>query len=161
MLESLSNRQASIEAMTADVEKAQNEAKQTSELARRLEEKTLSANFLLQQKRETTTMTELLADLTKRLPDDTFLERLTVDERGKVDVQGQSTNAAKLIEGLQKSDVLVNPGFTGTIQTDTRTHKERFNMSFELRRSREAAANREIKQKADGKPAGSSNAPNA
>ncbi len=145
MLESLSNRQASVEAMTAEVEKAQNDAKQTSELAKRLEERAASANFLLQQKRDTTTMTELLADLTKRLPDDTFLERLTVDERGKVDVQGQSTNAAKLIDGLQKSEVLVNPGFTGTIQADPRTHKERFNMSFELRRSRDAAARKEAK----------------
>jgi len=145
MLESLSNREASIEAMTAEVAKAQNDAKQTSELAKRLEERTASANFLLQQKRDTTTMTELLADLTKRLPDDTFLERLTVDEKGKVDVQGQSTNAAKLIEGLQKSEVLVNPGFTGTIQSDPRTHKERFNMTFELRRSHEAAARKDAK----------------
>ena len=163
MLESLSNRQASVEAMTAEVEKAQNDAKQTSELAKRLEEKTASANFLLQQKRDTTTMTELLADLTKRLPDDTFLERLTVDEKGKVDMQGQSTNAAKLIEGLQKSDVLVNPGFTGTIQSDPRTHKERFNMSFELRRSRDAAARKEAAKPVPKpeKRAEGGNAPNA
>lgn len=162
MLQSLGNREASIDAMTAEVEKAQNEAKQTSELAKRLEEKTASANFLLQQKRDTTTMTELLADLTRRLPDDTFLERLTVDEKGKVDVQGQSANAAKLIDGLQKSDVLINPGFTGTIQADPRTHKERFNMSFELRRSREAAARKDAKSavKTD-KHAEAGNAPDA
>lgn len=145
MWESLGNRQVSVETMTAEVEKAQNDARQTSELAKRLEERTASANYLLQQKRDTTTMTELLADLTKRLPDDAFLERLTVDDKGKVDVQGQSSNAAKLIDGLQKSDVLVNPGFTGTIQSDPRTHKERFNMSFELRRSRDAAARKEAK----------------
>jgi len=145
MWESLGNRRVSVDAMTAEVEKAQADARQTSELAKRLEERTASANYLLQQKRDTTTMTELLADLTKRLPDDTFLERLTVDDKGKVDVQGQSSNAAKLIDGLQKSDVLVNPGFTGTIQADPRTHKERFNMSFELRRSRDAAARNQAK----------------
>ena len=145
MWESLGNRQMSVEAMTAEVEKAQADARQTSDLAKRLEERTASANYLLQQKRDTTTMTELLADLTKRLPDDTFLERLTVDDKGKVDVQGQSSNAAKLIDGLQKSEVLVNPGFTGTIQADPHTHKERFNMSFELRRSREAAARNQAK----------------
>ncbi|MEP6938879.1 MAG: PilN domain-containing protein [Rudaea sp.] len=145
MWESLGNREISVQSMTVEVDKAQNDARQTSELAKRLEERTASANYLLQQKRDTTTMTELLADLTKRLPDDTFLERLTVDEKGKVDVQGQSSNAAKLIEGLQKSEVLVNPGFTGTIQSDPRTHKERFNMSFELRRSRDAAARKTAK----------------
>lgn len=134
MWQSLANRAASVEAMTAEVEKAQNEAKQTSALAKKLEERAASANFLFHLKSDTTTMTELLADLTQRLPDDTFLERLTVDDRGKVDVQGQSNNAARLIDGLQKSEVLTNPGFTGTIQSDPRTHKERFNLSFELRR---------------------------
>ncbi len=133
MWQSLANREASVEAMTAEVEKAQNEAKQTSALAKKLEERAVSTSFLSRLKSDTTTMTELLADLTQRLPDDTFLERLTVDERGKVDVQGQSSNAAKLIDGLQKSEVLTNPGFAGTIQADPRTHKERFNLSFELR----------------------------
>jgi general secretion pathway protein L len=133
MWQSLANREASVAAMTAEVEKAQNEAKQTATLAKRLEERATSSKFLFHLKDETTTMTELLADLTQRLPDDTFLERLTVDDRGKVDVQGQSSNAAKLIDSLSKSSVLTNPGFTGTIQSDPRTHKERFNMSFELR----------------------------
>ena len=131
---SLVNRQASAEAMAVEVDKAQNEAKQTSALAKKLQDRTASANFLFRMKHDTSTMTELLADLTKWLPDDTFLERLTVDEKGKVDVQGQGTNAAKLIEGLQKSDVLSNPAFGGTIQTDPRTKKERFNLSFQLRK---------------------------
>ena len=78
-----------------------------------------------------------------------FLERLTVDDRGKVDVQGQSNNAARLIDGLQKSEVLTNPGFAGTIQSDPRTHKERFNLSFELRHGPRAAEHKDNKAPAD------------
>ncbi|TLY52117.1 MAG: PilN domain-containing protein [Gammaproteobacteria bacterium] len=149
MWQSLANREASVAAMTAEVEKAQNDAKQTAALAKKLEERAASANFLFHLKSDTTTMTELLADLTQRLPDDTFLERLTVDDRGKVDVQGQSNNAARLIDGLQKSEVLTNPGFAGTIQSDPRTHKERFNLSFELRHGPRAAEHKDNKAPAD------------
>jgi general secretion pathway protein L len=134
MLQFLANRQDALDAMTGEVAKAQTEAKQTAALTKKLQDNTASANYLFRMKQDTTTMTEMLADLTKRLPDDTFLERLTVDDKGKVDVQGQSSNAAKLIEGLQKSDVLSNPGFTGTIQKDPRTGKERFNLSIETRK---------------------------
>lgn len=134
MWELLANRQASLDAMTAEVEKAQNDAKQTALLTKKLQDNTASANYLFRMKHDTTTATELLTDLTKRLPDDTFLERLTVDEKGKVDVQGQSSNAARLIEGLQKSTVVEKATFSGTIQTDPRTKKERFNLSVELRK---------------------------
>ncbi len=134
MDQSLTNRQASLDAMTAEVEKAQDEAKRTTMLAKTLQDHTASANFLFRTKQDTTTVTELLADLTKRLPDDTFLERLTIDEKGKVDINGQSSNAAKLIDGLQKSDILLDPSFVGTIQTDPRTRKERFNLTFQLRK---------------------------
>ncbi|HEY8010269.1 MAG TPA: PilN domain-containing protein [Rudaea sp.] len=149
MEQSLANRQASLDAMTVEVEKAQNDAKRTAALAKQLQDHTASANFLFHMKHDTTTVTELLADLTKRLPDDTFLERLTIDEKGKVDVTGQSGNAAKLIDGLQKSEVLVDPKFIGTIQTDPRTRKERFNLTFQLRKWPQGEAERKDAKQAD------------
>ncbi|MFT3790124.1 MAG: PilN domain-containing protein [Rudaea sp.] len=136
----LNNRQAGLDAMSAEVEKAKGEAKQTAVLARRLKDNTSSASYLYRLKRDTTPMTAMLADLTKRLPDDTFLERLTVDEKGKVEVQGQSGNANKLIEGLQKSEMLDNAAFIGTVQPDVRTKKDRFTMNFQLHRQPEPEA---------------------
>jgi general secretion pathway protein L len=134
MWESLANREASVAAMTEEVQKAQSDAKATQVLEKKLQDNTGSANYLFRLKHDTTTMTELVADLTRRLPDDTFLERLTVDEKGKIDIQGQSSNATKLAETLQKSDVVSKASFTGTIQTDPRTKKDRFNLSLELRK---------------------------
>ena len=85
-------------------------------------------------------MVSLLADLSQRLPDDTYLERLAVDEKYKVDVQGLSDNTTKIVESLQQSDVVESPSFQGTIQQDPRTKKDRFNMSLEFRHRADADA---------------------
>ena len=145
----LNNRQAALDAMSAEVDKAKAEAKQTAILSKRLKDNTTSASYLYRLKRDTTPATAMLADLTKRLPDDTFLERLTVDDKGKVEVQGQSGNANKLIEGLQKSEVLDSPTFIGTVQPDVRTKKDRFTMNFQLHKRAEAESTDKDKKAAD------------
>jgi general secretion pathway protein L len=145
----LNNRQAALDAMSTDVDKAKADAKQTAILTKRLKDNTTSASYLYRLKRDTTPMTAMLTDLTKRLPDDTFLERLTVDEKGKVEVQGQSGNANKLIEGLQKSEVLDNAAFIGTVQPDPRTKKDRFTMNFQLRNQPEPESSDKDKKAVD------------
>lgn len=160
----LSNRQTALDAMSAEVEKAKADAKQTAVLAKKLKDNTTSASYLYRVKRDTTPMTAMLADLTKRLPDNTFLERLTVDEKGKVEVQGQSGNANKLIEDLQKSEVLENAAFIGTVQPDARTKKDRFTMNFQLHKRADAQATDKDKKpngKAGKQPAEAADAPAA
>ena len=97
-------------------------------------------------------MVSLLADLSQRLPDDTYLERLAVDEKYKVDVQGLSDNTTKIVESLAQSEVVENPSFQGTIQQDPRTHKDRFNMSLEFRHRADADAGKEHKPARDAAP---------
>ena len=94
-------------------------------------------------------MVEMFEDLTARLPDDTYLERLSVDEKSKIDMQGLSDNTSKLIEALQKSEVLENPSFQGTIQQDPRTKKDRFNMTIEFRKKGDAEPAKEHKSGKD------------
>src|SRR5581483_776428 len=108
MLQALANRESALAAMTDDVQKANNEAKQVLQLRKTLEDTINSANFLNRKKRETPLMLDLLNDLSKRLPDDTYLERLSVDERNKIEMQGLSSDASKLIGLLQQSEVLAN-----------------------------------------------------
>jgi general secretion pathway protein L len=163
-LKFLDNKQAALDAMSAEVDKAKADAKQTAQLDKKLKDSATSASYLYRLKRDTTPMTAMLADLTHRLPDDTFLERLTVDEKGKIEVQGQSGNANKLIEGLQQSEVLQNPTFIGTVQPDARTKKDRFTMNFQLPQPQLDATpdkNRKAEDKAAKKPAEAANAPSA
>src|SRR5262249_14801609 len=71
MLLSLANREAALAAMTTQVDKAQNAAKQVSALKKTLQDSISAANFLNRRKQETPLMVSLLADLSQRLPDDT------------------------------------------------------------------------------------------
>jgi general secretion pathway protein L len=164
MLQSLANRQSALDAMTAEVEKAQNDAKQVSQLRKTMQDTIDSANFLSRKKHESPLMVDLLNDLTVRLPDDTYLERLNVDEKNKIELQGLSDDASKLIGLLSTSELLTNPSVQGTIQPDPRTKKDRFNITLEFRTvaAAEAAAKaNEAKDRAAHKPGGGKNAPDA
>jgi len=165
MLLSLANRESALAAMQADVQKAGNEAKQVSQLRKTLQDTLDGANFLTRKKRETPLMVDLLKDLTTRLPDDTYLERINVDEKNKIEMQGLSDDASKLIGLLQKSEVLVNPGVQGTIQPDPRTKKDRFNITLDFRKIADASAAADkaaaAKKASEHKPPGGDNAPGA
>jgi general secretion pathway protein L len=163
MLQSLDNRESALAAMTQEVEKAQNDAKQVTQLRKTLEDTINSANFLSRKKRETPLMVGLLNDLATRLPDDTYLERLNIDEKNKIELQGLSTDASKLIALLQKSELLINPSVQGTIQPDPRTKKDRFNIVVEFRGLAETEKAHEAKPADHGshKDGGSKNAPAA
>jgi len=133
MSRTVTNRQQALESMTTEVHSAQEEAKQVAGLRKTLEETIDSANFLAQRKRSAIPMVLLLKDLTERLPDGTYLERLNVNEDGRVELQGLSDKAEALIAELQKSKVLANPSFQGVIQPDPRLKKDRFNLIAQLK----------------------------
>lgn len=163
MLQSLDNRDSALAAMTQEVEKAQNDAKQVTQARKTLEDTINSANFLNRKKREMPLMVALLDDLAVRLPDDTYLERLNVDEKNKIELQGLSSDASKLIGLLNKSELLANPSVQGTIQPDPRTKKDRFNIVLEFRGLAEAEKARKSEQAdhAGHKDGGGKNAPAA
>ena len=163
MLQSLANRESAIAAMTVEVEKAQNDAKQVAALRKTLEDTINSANFLSRKKCETPLMVTLLNDLTTRLADETYLERLSIDEKNKIEMQGLSSDASKLIGLLQKSDVITNPSVQGTIQPDPRTKKDRFNIALEFHKSvcAEAAHDAKPAEHTAHKEGGGKDAPDA
>lgn len=136
----LDNRASALTAMQANVAKAQNDAKQVSQLRKTLQDTIDGANFLSRKKHDTPLMVNLLEDLTQRLPDDTYLERLNVDDKDKIELQGLSDDASKLIGLLNKSELLANPSVQGTIQPDPRTKKDRFNITLDFRAVADAQA---------------------
>ena len=159
MLQSLANRESALAAMSTEVEKAQNEAKQVTQLRKTLQDTIDSANFLSRKKHDMPLMSDLLEDLTVRLPNDTYLERLNVDDKNKIELQGLSDDASKLIALLQQSELLTNPSVQGTIQPDPRTKKDRFNITLEFRKIAAAEAASKAAEHAAHKPGGGRNAP--
>jgi general secretion pathway protein L len=73
-------------------------------------------------------MLELVADLTRRIPDNTALEKFSVND-GSVVLIGQSQQASALVGQLQDSHLIKKPTLTGSVQTDPRTGKERFTLT--------------------------------
>jgi len=130
----LHNRQAALSAMQSQVDSMRAEAQKVSALRQQLQDNAGAAGFLADRKLHMPLTISLMDDLTQRLPDDAWLERLSVDNTGQVALQGQSKQAAKLIDALKGSPVITDANFQGTIQADPTTGKERFYMVAQLRK---------------------------
>ena len=132
MDESLTNRAEAVESMRAEVEKSNTEARQVATLRKTLADSVAGANFLSDKKRHSPLTVAVLDDLSRRLPEDTFLERLQI-ENGEIQLQGQAKDAAKLIALLGSSVCLGDPRLQGQIQPDARTGKERFQITADAK----------------------------
>jgi general secretion pathway protein L len=129
----LHNRQAALAQMQSQVESMRGAAQQVAALRQQLLDNAGAAGFLVQRKKDTVSMLSLLQDVTQRLPDDAWLERFSIDNAGQVGMQGQSRQAAKLLDALKDSPLISDASFQGSIQPDPSTGKERFYLTARLR----------------------------
>jgi general secretion pathway protein L len=129
----LHNREEALAAMQTQVDAMHGDAQKVAELRKQLEDSAGASGFLARRKMDSVAVVDVLQDLTARIPDDTWLERFTVDSSGRVGMQGQSSKAAPLIDVLQSSKLITGANFQGVIQRDPSTNKERFYMDAQLR----------------------------
>lgn len=118
------NRRQAVQQIEAEVDARRIEARRTVELRKTLEEAALAANFLSEHKAQRASMIDLLRDLTDILPDDTFVERLSINGV-EMSLTVQSASAAKLVELFQASPRFSEPTLVGAVQPDARTGKDR------------------------------------
>nr|WP_225737214.1 PilN domain-containing protein [Dyella acidiphila] len=137
----LHNREDALTAMQAQVDDMHGDAQKVSDLRKQLEDSAGASGFLARRKTDAVAVVDVLQDLTARIPDDTWLERFTVDSSGHLGMQGQSAKAASLIDVLQTSKLITGANFQGVIQRDPATNKERFYMDAQLRKPASATAN--------------------
>lgn len=124
----LDNRRAAHAAHAARLATATVEARESRKLRNALEGSVRAANFLARQRAQQPTMLELLADLTRRVPDSTALEKIAING-GNIVLIGQSQQASALVGLLQDSPLIKKPTLTGSVQADPRTGKERFTLT--------------------------------
>ena len=124
----LSNRSAELGATTARVDAAKLKAREVRILRNSLKGSADAANFLARLSARQPTTLEVLADLTKRIPDTTYMEKIAIND-GNIVLIGQSQRAADLVGLLQGSTLFKTPTLTGSVQTDPRTGKERFTLT--------------------------------
>jgi general secretion pathway protein L len=124
----LGNRREAMDAYSKRLADVTVEARDARKLRNSLEGSMRAANFLARQRAQQPTMLELVADLTRRIPDTTSIEKLSVNA-GAVVLIGQSQQASSLVGLLQGSPLIKKPTLTGSVQTDPRTGKERFTLT--------------------------------
>ena len=101
------------------------------ELQRDVERITKTSEFLTEKKRSSVMVLQILEEVSRVLPDNTWLTRFDVNE-SEVQLQGQSTSAADLIQLLESSTLFKDARFRSPVVQVPRTDKERFHLSVQL-----------------------------
>lgn len=132
MSQHLQARRAAVEALREEVEADEKSAAQVRVLEAQVRDAIVGAGFLTDKKCSMPQVINVMLELTERLPDDTWLERLSFVNR-QVQIQGQSAEANRLIGMLQNAKTVANPQVQGVIQPDPGTGKDRFTIQLDQR----------------------------
>ena len=89
------------------------------------------AGFLAARRHERTPVIKVLAELTTALPDDTYLERLTLREQ-EIQILGESNNASSIVGLVEKSNFFSNPQPRAPVTKNPVTNKEKFHVATTL-----------------------------
>lgn len=128
MAQSLYLRAHQVSELEAAIAEVQGEARKVTNIRKQIEDTSEAAGFLATRRAESPLAIELLADVTRLLPDDTYLDRLVIGE-GSVQMQGKSRNAQQLIERVNTSELLTAAAFRGSTRLDARTGLEIFELN--------------------------------
>jgi len=128
MAQSLWLREHQIEDISEAIDDVRAEALAVQQIRKQIDDASEAAGFLQSRKIENGYKLEMLAELTRILPDDTFLDRLSMHQ-GTTQMQGKSGNAQSLIELINNSDQFDNASFRGPTRLDNRSGKEIFDLT--------------------------------
>ena len=131
MTQSLYLRAHQVAELEQAIAGVQGEAREVMRIKKQIEESSEAAGFLANSRAETPLAIEVLADITRILPDDTYLDRLVITN-SSVQMQGKSQNAQRLIELVNSSALLDNAAFRGSTRLDARSGLEIFEVNAEV-----------------------------
>jgi general secretion pathway protein L len=135
----LENRRAAADAFEAKMESRSAEARRVSAKRQQLVELTRGVITLDQTRASRPTTVEVLDEVTRRLPDNTYLEKLSIEGQ-RLLLIGLSPEASGLVARLQDSPLWRNPALSGALQPDARSRLDRFTLTAELTGTAAAAA---------------------
>lgn len=92
---------------------------------------TEAEQFLIGGKKTTLSATEILFELTRVLPDDTWIQDLHVGA-DEIRISGFSKSSSNLIKLLEQSGAFVNPQFRSAVTQDQASGKERFELTAKI-----------------------------
>jgi len=128
MTQSLWLREHQIQAIGDAISDVRAEAMAVQQIRNEINDATDAAGFLQGRKIQNGYKIEILAELSRILPQDTYLDRLSMNAK-TTQMQGKSDNAQRLIELINASPYFENASFRGPTRLDTRSGKEIFDLS--------------------------------
>ena len=128
MAQSLYLRAHQVAELEQAIAAVQGEARKVMNIRQQIEDTGEAAGFLATRRAASPLAIELLADVTRLLPDDTYLDRLVIGP-DNVQMQGKSQNAQQLIERVNTSELLDEAAFRGSTRLDARSGLEIFELN--------------------------------
>jgi general secretion pathway protein L len=122
-----------LDAMRSDVKALRNQTQDIQALRQRLSAAQEAGQYVVTRKTQAPSISGLLSELSQCIPKGTWLEQLVINSSGDVTLEGQSEQASGLITQMKKCPSLTNPSFSGVIQTDPLTGKDRFSVVTHLK----------------------------
>ncbi len=117
-----------LDGLRARLAEVRDAATTASNLQQRIDEHGAQSRYLFDRKSRRPASVELIEELSRRLPDDTWLFRAEIRD-GKVHLQGTSSRASSLIAGLEASGMLEDVRFASPVTQDGASGRERFHLS--------------------------------
>lgn len=127
----LDNRRDAADAFEANVTAQADSARRVAQQRTQLLDLTEGAAFLERTRSGRPTAIAIVDELSKRLPDGTYLEKLSL-ENGQLQLIGFSSEVSQLVQRLEGSKLWRSPALAGAVQPDPRTGRDRFTMTAEL-----------------------------
>lgn len=131
MWQVLSNRRAAADAFEREVAASTQKARAVTVQRQQLLDVVEGAAFLNGIRSGRPTTVEVIDELSRRLPDTTYLEKLAIEDTNVLLI-GLSSEASSLAQRLEGSKLWRSPALTGALQPDPRTRRDRFTLTAEL-----------------------------
>ena len=127
----LDNRRDAADAFERELAPRAQQARQVAAQRQELAAIVAGQAFLDRSRAARPTTVEILDELTRRLPDGTWLEKISI-EGDQLVVIGLSNEASALVRRLEPSPLWRSPALSGALQPDPRTGRDRFSLVAEL-----------------------------
>lgn len=144
----LDNRRTALAEFSAKVEAQAVGARGVAARRQQLQDLVEGTAFLDEARAARPTALEVLDELSRRLPDDTYLEKVSI-EGNRLTLIGISSEAAALPGRLEGAKLWRAPALSGAVQPDPRLRRDRFSLTAELTGPRPVATTPEAANGAD------------
>ena len=124
-------KKGQVETLSREVEALRKDAREAARLRAEIARLSDVRGALERERKKTVPVIAVLDELTKRLPDDTWLNQLRINGED-LSIFGFTETSSRLIEILESSAAFSNATFRTPVRPDPRTGKERFHINVRI-----------------------------